>query len=569
MAIFGKLFSQLGAKSDHPLGSDGNVADLVAGFTVADPLRVLQETAEWLDDFQRFTGEIDLRALLRAVLRLDEAAFPARQALLERYFDPHHREHLSDLIWNDIERSLRLTLGAYRHCLEAAGREPRKEPPSGSYRQDLLLALARALRAWASRKKLLRFRYRGPDAAEWRDLHAILGLAGRLGCAGEAVAAYETEPDKISPLQHYLVAVYLELAPLTNLAAQQMEALDRMLLANVGQLELATAAGTTTSHKIDLGGGSGPIPMDRTVTGVSQWRYLSRSRLRPMVTRIAIGLRQSPVVPPDLASSGLNLDQLRRLLTTLMLHWAETPPQRGTERSPEHETLRAVTGFSLARRMIAYSDFARSGRSIEYTGSNLHALFEQTRFGGFAYIDKDDGAAPPPEVEQVNPLDVLEKLELAGDKQMMESWTLVDRSETGLGVTAPGLKSKYQIGSLVCVRFADGIDWHIGVIRRIGRDAAGHASIGLETLAWPASSAKITCIDGRIGAWSRIGEGGQGQLDAILISGDGNKLVLPNGAFVADLELELTSGDSRRRIRLTELTERNEDFELVRFAPAD
>lgn len=570
MAIFGNLFSS-GPKSNHPLGSDANVTDLIAGFTLADPLRVLQESGEWLDDFQRFSGEIDLRAMLRAALRLDAVAFPARQVLLDRYLDPNHREHLSELIWSDIERGLRQTLGAYRHCLEAAGREPRKEPVSGSYREDLTLALARALRIYASRKKLLRFRYRGLEAAEWRELHGILGLAGRFGCAGEAVANYESDTEKITPLQHYLVGIYLELAPLTNLAAPQMEALDRMLLANTSLLGLATGAGGAASHKIDLAGASGPIPADRPVAGGGEWRYLSRSRLRPLVTKLAMTLRQSPVVPPDLATSGLTLDQLKRLLTTLMLHWAETPPHRGTERSPESDTLRAVTGFSLARRMIAYSDFARSGRSIEYTGSNLQPLFEQTRFGGLASLDEDgDAPAPPPEAEQTNPLEVLERLELAGDKQMMESWSLVDRSESGLGVAAPGLKSKYHIGSLVCVRNSEGIDWHVGVIRRIGRDAAGHASIGLETLSWPASSAKVRASgDVAASVWSKLEQGSQGLLDAILIAGDGNKLVLPSGAFAADLQLELISGDSQRLIRLTELTETGEDFELVRFVPAD
>lgn len=566
MALFGNLFSQKGPKSAHPLGSDENVAALLAEMPVSDPARALQETGEWLDDFSRFADEVASPALLNAALQLDEAAEPARIALLERYFDPRHREHLSEVTWADIERSLRQSIGAYHHCLKAAASPGRKDAPPE--RQHMLLACVRALRAWGSRAKLLRFRYRGPESADWRELHEILALAGTLGVAGEAVVAYPEGADKLSPLHQYLVAVYLQLAPLTNLAPEQIEALDRLLLGNAALLDLLTAANAASSHKIDLGGAGGPIPADKPTAGGSEWRYLSRSRLRPLVTKVAVGLRTSPAVPPDLASSGLTLDALKSLLRTLMLYWAEEPPHRAKDRRPGHEALRAVIGFGLARRMIAFSDFARSGRSIEYDGNNIDALFEQTRFGGRASLDE---MAPEIVVEKavVSPLVVLEKLELAGDKQMMEAWTLADQSETGMGVTATGLKPRYQIGSLVCLRYDDGIEWHLGIIRRIGRDAAGRASIGLETLAWPSSSVHVKPADENATAWTSIEEAGHGYLDAILVTSDSNQIVLPVGAFVADIRLVMRSGDSRRTIQLTELVERGEDFDVVRFAPAD
>lgn len=570
MAIFGKLFSQKAPKSEHPLGSDENLAALLADMPVLDPTRTLQETGEWLDDFQRFAEEIDLPAMLRAALRLDELAFPARQALLERYFDPKQREHLSELVWSDIERSLRRTLDAYRWCIEAAAREPRMPEPAGDFAQGLRLATGRCLRAWSVRKKLLRLRYRGPESADWHQLHGLLGHAGRFGFATEPMQPYAADSDKLSSLQQYLIAVYLELAPLTNLTAEQIEALDRLLAANAGALELLATPGPNSTDKIDIAGSNGPLPLDKPVAGEGQYRYLSRARLRPALTKLALGLRQAPVVPESLKTSGIDMDRLHRLINMLMLHWAEAPPHRGTERRPGHDALKAVTGFALARRVIAYSDFARSGKSIEYSGTDYAALFEQSRFGGKASLDESAPApAQPAEEKTTSPLEVLERLELAGDKQLMENWTLADHSATGLGAIVPGLKSKYQIGSLVCLRYADDIEWHLGVLRRIGRDAAGNVSIGLATLDWPSSSAHVKPADDSATAWNAIEEAGHGFLDAILVSGDSNQLVLPRGAFVPQLRLNLRSGDVRRQVCLTELMEAGSDFELVRFVAVD
>lgn len=570
MAIFGNLFSQKAPKSDHPLGSEENLAALLDDMPVLDPTRTLQDTGEWLDDFHRFAEEIDGRVMLRAALRLDGLAGPARQALLERYFDAKHREHLSDLVWNDIERSARRTLNAFHYCLDAVARTPPQVAPDPDYTRDLKQAATRSLMVWSLRKKLLRLRYRGPEAADWRQLHAILGLAGRFGGATEAMLAYAADTDKLSPLQHYLKAVYLELAPLTNLAAEQIEALDRLLAANANALELLSAPSPTSTDKIDIAGSGGPMPLDKPVAAEGQWRYLSRSRLRPALTKLAVGLRQAPVVPQSLMSSGIGMDMLHRLINMLMLHWAEAPPHRATERRPGKDALKAVTGFELARRVIAYSDFARSGKSVEYSGTDYAALFEQNRFGGRASLDE---SAPAPahaaEVKIVNPLEVLEKLELAGDKQLMEHWTLADQSETGLGATVPGLKSKYQIGSLVCLRYANGIEWHLAMVRRIGRDAAGNVSIGLATLDWPSSSAHVKPADDNATAWNAIEEAGHGYVDAILVSSDSHQLVLPRGAFVAQLRLHLRCGDVHRQVCLAELVEAGSDFELVRFVAVD
>lgn len=564
--MFRKLFSlKPGARSAHPLGSDENVAELLAGIP-PDPARTLHEVDHWLADCARFQEEIGTRALLRAILRLDAAAEPARAALLERYLAPASREHMSEVLWAALDQNLRNVGDGYRHCLDAQSRAPQE----GVEPRDLLLAALRGVGAAVARKKLLRFRYRAADGAWWREIHGLLSLVGRLGLANEAALPFDGAEKKVTPLQRYLVAAYIELAPLSNLMPQQVEVIDQLLLDSADTLELAAGAGATSTHQIDLAGERGPVPLSRDAPPVAGtgMRYLSRLRLRPVVTKLATELRKSRDVPAALHGSGISGEQLHQLVTVLIQHWSDPPPQRGTERHSTQEGLRVVLGFGLARRMIAFTDFARSGRSLEYSGGDINALFQERRFGrlDIEAADADKPAAEPDQPLVVNPLAVLEKLELAGDRQMMEQWTQTDISDTGLGATAPAVRAKHRIGSLVCLRYADGLEWHLGLIRRIGRDAAGQATLGIETLSWPSAAARVKPLaDGTATAWAHLDGSGDGMLDAILVSHDGSELILPKGAFAADLDIRIRVGDENRQVRLAQLIERGDDFDRVRY----
>ncbi|MDP2794458.1 MAG: hypothetical protein Q8O25_10325 [Sulfurisoma sp.] len=564
--MFGKLFSlKAGAKSTHPLGSDENVASLLAEIP-SEPSRALLELDHWLADSARFQDEIGTGALLRAILRLDDAAEAARVALLERYLSPAHREHMSEVVWSALDKNLRHVAQDYRHCLDMQLRTPQ----AAIDKRDLLLAALRGIGAAAARKKLLRFRYRSADAAWWQEIHGLLSASGRMGVANEAAPPFDGAEKKFTALRLYLVAAYFELAPLSNLVPQQVEVIERLLLDSADTLELAGSAGMASTHQIDLGGDCGPAPLMRdSAPGQGSFRYLARARLRPIITKLAADLRKSRELPDALRTTGASIEQVRQLVTVLMQHWAEPPPQRGKARQSTHEELNVVLGFGLARRMIAFTAFARSGRTLEYSGDDINALFQERHFGGSVREESSEPAvAAQPLV--VNPLEVLEKFELSGDRQMMEHWVQADISDTGLGAIAPAVRAKHRIGGLVCLRYSDGIDWRLGLIRRIGRNAAGQATLGIETLDWPSVAARVKpMVDAETAAWAKLEGEGDGYLDAILVSNDGFDLILPHGAFAADLAIRVRIGETTLQVKLTQLVERGDDFDRVRFAAID
>jgi hypothetical protein len=263
-------------------------------------------------------------------------------------------------------------------------------------------------------------------------------------------------------------------------------------------------------------------------------------------------------------------EQVESAIGILLTHWASKPPKRGGDRVSGRGGLRVMFGFDHARRMVAAAQFARKGRSMKYEGNDFARMirqFEETRFGRVAAPESaaSEKAAPPDAEEVASPMDILLKLEIAGAQAQMEQWILVDQSATGIGAIAPAVLSRHRIGVLVCVRESDGIDWRLGLIRRIGRDSANRPSIGLEALAWPSICAMAKPV-GEESAWARIVDGGgDGWYDAIIVSLDGNQIVLPAGTFVDRMQVDVRSEVGRWRVRLDTLLDHGADYDRMEF----
>lgn len=561
--MFGKLLSRLTEKkSDHPLGSDENLDALIGDIPEADPARLLLDVDHWLAGMEGHVADIGPLPGLHALLRLDQFAAPAVSALLARYLDSSGRDYLADSAWSALDEHAGHVFRGHVAALNGLVSLAESE----AERTRMARCGARALRAWALRKKLLRFRYRTPAPALWQEAHDVLRVLARASLLQTAVVAYRDEAET-SSLAEYLAGVYLELTPLGNLTPPQLDFIDGFLR-GAGGLELASRPHEGTTHCVDITTASGPVRLTGKETPGPGLRYCSVTRLRPAVMRLAAAIgkggKDGEGVPDWVALAPATRGQIEDALMTLALHWAPKPPSRGSDRISQENELKVVFGFDLARRMIAFSRFAASGRSLHYEGDDINRLFEESRFGR---IETEAKSAPPAEDAApvvVNPLDTLQKLELAGDRAQMESWRQVDGSGTGIGVVVPAILPRHRIGALVCLRYADGLEWRMGVIRRIGRDGANRPSIGLETLAWPSLSALAKPV-GDGSAWTSVLDAGHGWYDAILPGYEDNEIVLPGGSFAAGLEVDVRSEAGLWHLRLDTLIDRGSDYDRVEF----
>jgi hypothetical protein len=286
--------------------------------------------------------------------------------------------------------------------------------------------------------------------------------------------------------------------------------------------------------------------------------------------RLAAQVKTKGSGPPWLGQLPASREQIEGGISILMSYWTSAPPRRVTDRVIRTGELRVMLGFGLARRMIAAAHFARMGRLFKYEGNDLESItrqFEETRFGSVVARDEavaDDPSETAPE-QVLQPVEILQRLETVGDQAQMETWLQVDTSDTGIGVVVPAVLPRHRIGLLICFREADGIDWRLGLIRRIGRDARNRPGIGIETLASPSLCA-LAKPAGEESIWTRVADGGgHGWSDAIIVSLDGQELILPAGTCFPGLEVDLRSEFGRWRVRLESLLDRGSDYDRIQF----
>jgi hypothetical protein len=564
--VFKNLISRFQEKKtpDHPLASDEGLDALMAEVPESDPRRLLFDIDQWFGNMEEVAKEIGPTLALRALARLDQFARPSARHLLVRYLTPTEREYQSDAAWSALDEHAALQYRCYRMFIL-----PGLPMETDEDKVRMARCANRALMAWALRKKLQHFRYRRPTPELWQDAHELLAVLGKLGLLKTVAAPYRNEPDS-TPLGEYLIGVYLEFAPMGNLVPQQMEFIEGVLR-HGGGLELGSQATEHTSHVIDIAANSGPQRYQPGPTTGGSQRYCSVARLKAPMMRFAAQYRRPEGVPEWLGQCPASKSQVEAAIQILMAHWGGPPPKRGRARSARHDEMRVMLGFGLARRMIAAAHFARMGRSLRYEGNDLESIsrqFDETRFGKvkLGTDGADQNEADVAEEEVLTPLQILRKLESGGDLAQMEHWTQVDGSETGMGFVVPAVLPRHRIGMLVCFREAEGMDWRMGVVRRIGRDIANRPGIGIEVLAWPSICA-LAKPSGTESAWTKVADGGgHGWSDAIIVSLDGQELVLPAGTYFESLEIDLRSEFGQWKLRLEALLDRGPDYDRIRFS---
>lgn len=555
--MFNKLVGLIqGEKTSHPLGSADALAQTLSEIPTRDANRVLAEADNLIEDPQRYDTELSAVQLLQAIIEIDAFAREAYRGQLQRFLLPGTHDHNSDLLWAVLERHQRLAHTAYAYALRAF--TPGTE---AAVQQRPLIAQGalRAMMAWVEWKKLQHFRYRPPELEWWLTAHQLVGVASQHAVLGQVLPPFPDEGPARSCLHAYLAGLYLEMAPMANLVPVQVEVLSNWLQQHASVVEFSEVPHPGTTHFISLQNPGQPTLYGPSVTPNSALRFCSTRRLRPALLMLSKHIRRQEPAPDWLTPYLGQREALEVLLDNLLRYWADQRPERAATRTALNEGLRVVHGLDLARRMIACTAFAKEGRTLRYRRADWEQLFNEQRFG------RVDQQLPATEDDvPVDPMETLQKLETAGDQLMMEQWTLVDQSETGVGAIAMGLRSRNRIGELVGYRIEGDIEWRIGVIRRIGRDSRKRASIGLQSLPMPA-----VCAQGRSLAQRIEGKAeAQSFFDAILLASVGNELLLPLGVFAVNLLVRLDVGGQQQEIVLTEKVDRGSDWVRARFKPA-
>lgn len=548
-------FSGSSSDSDHPLGSDRNIDAFLAELPTVAPQSTLRELTEWLGDPARLIDRMPLQRAARAVERLDEFAQ-----------DAVFRCWLGLLDDAQANRSVQMAAGVLKAFFDASHSSNRKllehlgaAPEHNQDKRRLAKIGARAMHSWVQLKKLGRLSYQTADSAWWLEAHALLGLARNLGIGHLNLNVYPAHQLLSNIWKEYQIGILFETAPLTNLTVNEIDATDRLVRWIEPHSRFVDARSALTPFCILPVGGNMPTRCQEDADYPPETRFFGISQGQGQLTQLNVAITRDQKLPEWLAASGCNRQQVQLLIQKLLANWSATPPSRRHPRLSAKGTVRVVNGLDMVRRMLAASEFARSGRNLDYDSylKNFHARHRE-----HAVVTEE--APPPPKT----PLDILRLLETAGYQQMMEHWEIIDVSRGGLGVRFAARRPWQRIGALIAYRMEDELDWHVGIIRRLG-SSHGRPNAGLTSFTGTpvCSQVRLASTIHESNAWSqRIQEtSGDGWHNAILLSEEAKLLLIPSGIFSPDRPIHLSVGGRWRTASLVKLLSRSNDYDLANY----
>lgn len=449
--MLSRLFSN--SKSIHPLATARGVRKLIATFDTSDPYWFLKDVNNSLldiDGLERVAGD---QAAFQATVMLCDCSRIAAASLLARFLQEGDQYHMSELARVALEQYAGELYHAYcnfisRHLGDAKAK-----------RDQLAVAAVRAFRAWALEMKLRRFYYRLPQESDWKTANGLIGTLMESELDQRAVQAFSNEA-AVSPCQEYLRGLYGEVVPSNNLLPLQIELMDRFIR-SCERLEFNKDHGELSTHVIDIAVTQGPKRIfgddgDEPSAG-NKWRFLSTVELHGQLHSLGERIKSDGEIPQWLRGFPLSMDLKESALRLTSQHWLPEPPQRRAARTFDKFDIMVVTGANQMRAMLEISERVR------------------------AYIvQPHDGVTFQNTDTRESSFELLYRLEAELKEVPIETWVQTDHSDTGFAATIKTPLLAYRIGMPIAFRYADGLYWRAGTIRRIGRDPTSRPSIGVE-----------------------------------------------------------------------------------------
>ncbi|OQA33139.1 MAG: hypothetical protein BWY57_01437 [Betaproteobacteria bacterium ADurb.Bin341] len=545
--------------SKHPLGSERGIASILGEIFVTDPVKRIREVNDWFAEADSLAEQLSPAQYVRAMDRLDDFIQPdiakCWQSLLAESAKPEPGplpSHILDLYHCHALKANRLALEV------ALAEEPLRED-----KRVLARHAIRALRAWASHKKLCRILCRDPGKMIWKTALDLVIAADENKVLNLPQNAYGNLSAQTTAWQEYLAGLFLETAPYSAMTANEIETVERLARFIESYVQHSDEPLPGSIFYIDLETPGEPVRY-RFGVGSSQGRrrYFSLGGGYQLLLDLRESMGQERKLPAWLESTGCNLFQTRKLLATLTQHWSSTPPMRGRPRRKASGQIFVTWSLEVVRRMVSASEFAHSRRTLDYEGY-LKSMTARHR-GHEALVAE----APPPSRTGMETLQVLES---EGARQMMEKWEVIDISEQGLGARLPDRKPWHAIGALVGYRFEEEMDWHVGIIRRLGI-SHGRPNAGLSTFPGIPQCSQLRSANPKAESpWAGQTRetSGLGWRDAIVLDEESCLLVAPSGTFIDETRLEVSIGGSSRPIFLESLQTSGNGYEIIKYREVD
>lgn len=559
------IASKLGKEtSHHPLGTDAGISEFLSNLTPGKPETTLIELAEWLDDPTRIYVSMPTERVLRAVMRLDEVGQKAQAECWHAFLAEGRVDHLGEQKLKALDTYYLAAVLAYQHCLKLLGTDAVTIPPNQLGPVTALLA-QRLLTAQTGRLRIMHIRYRSADESWWRTVGNALDRARDAHVINLKQRTYPEDSAPASPWAEFLIAVFFEISPLGNFVPQQMDVLYRLLRWLEPHFMVQDSYSAQSPYFLRLDQLAAPVRVNEAQAFDPKIVYVGPGLAYGQLVKLRSIIRESSELPDWMKDSHCSQEKTLAVIDSLVMHWSERPPERRFERASRQATIRVTHGFSQIRRLVAFAEFARSGRKVGY---KTH--LEMLKFERFGFADHTKASETDEERwSAATPMETLLMLETSGDRQMMDEWSMKDISETGVGALIPFLTPWVTVGAFVGYRLTDETDWRIGIIRRIHRVKTGHPSVGIEAKAEIPRCAQVLPLQVIPGTdpWQQLNreDTGDGVQDAIVLSMSDSLMLIPPKLFNEGRVMALIVGGRRVPVRQLGIVHQNPDCDCVRY----
>lgn len=452
--------------------------------TSKDPLSDAKSAERWLaslpaNDLLAMHGAvlIELGALadgdarrtparLDAVFCVDESCDRLRRSLIAQYL-----EHgaLSSRIENQLWQALFDLTQGFLLCYQAFAKDASHYPAANSkWRLQMPTLVARQIAHLGIDGKIRLYRYEQWIPARWADLYSLF----RMACSEQIErkpAAALTSGMQTTIEHEFLQALLIQLVNSGNLAPHHVEWASEQLAHWCAPLRLSLEPSSATTFYVDLGSRAGlrrrgPQPLEGHVL------FLDTRPLHAVMLQNIVMLEQKVREDPLSERTSHLTDQLvlfNKLAAQVDPEFR--PMKRRGERTSANGSVDAIVGFAKIAGFLRDEE-ARSTGLVRTESRSFDDSLEIATFGRVRN-------------ENARIVDVARQ-RLATYASPGGSWEIRDRSQTGLRLIAPmTAMTRVTLGTLVALRDEAGTAWTLGIVRRMKRQTAARADIGLQIIA--------------------------------------------------------------------------------------
>jgi hypothetical protein len=389
-----------------------------------------------------------------------------------------------------------------------------------------------------------------PGADFWKLLHGIYSAVESYGGATTAVEdRLRNGRHLTTPTANYVEALLLHAAGPSEFAGRQYGWLVRWALRWSGKVSIKGSPPVDSKSVplcVDLDSDQ-PLIAERSAQDCGSRRWLDVTELRSSIRKRVLRLAEG--VPPG--ELGLGSDCAMPGCSTVLEHvyqrWCKGVPLRKFERRPASGICRVIGGVEAIHYHFSGKAFTQPGATLTPRQHDEIALFGQLASHQLPEFAKRPGL-------------------MLEDWQLIEEWSQVDESATGLHISRPlhQAGNRFASSQLIAARPDNASQFLLGWLRWIHVGAGNSLHAGAHI--FPGAPEAIA-VRNRSSALVAEKFRPAFLLAEVAALGLPQRIVLPPGMFRPDLVVEIFR-EQQSRITLSRSRERGVDFECAEYQTA-